>query len=150
MTVPGRLKTVPRRLTHQVGRRGVVLLWLALVDLVYALTFARPTPAILASPTFRFFGGLFAPFLTVEQGLLAWAALWGLVGLACLVFAFRLKDWPAYAAAMALKFFWTLSVLLAWLFLGLDRGYLSVAIWGFFTVVVAVHINWRENWERVA
>jgi hypothetical protein len=80
-----RLRTV----TLRVGRRGAFLLFLALLDFVYAYGLPFPGAAANTSATYR--------FLAAVAPLDAWALLWAGVGLVCFVFAFHKKDAPGYA-----------------------------------------------------
>jgi hypothetical protein len=130
-----------KRLIHQVGRRGTFLLYLGFLDFIYAFYLAFPTPDARNTPTLA--------FLDRAGSLYGWAALWGVVGALCLFFAFRRKDTIGYTAAIFLKVLWALAFLLGWVFAGLERGWLSAAIWGAFVVVLATHVGWRENPEDV-
>lgn len=124
-------------LGQQIGRRGAFLLFLALLDLIYAYGLAFPTARSAYSPT--------SLFLADTMPLWAWGALWGAVGLSCLFFAFRRKDRIGYAIAMFLKVLWALMFLLGWLFADVERGYLSTAIWGAFGAVLWIIAGWQEN-----
>lgn len=121
----------------QIGRRGAFLIFLALLDLIYAYGLAFPTERSVNSPTSK--------FLASTMPLWAWGALWAVVGLVCLFFAFRIKDRIGYAAAMFIKVLWALMFLLGWLFADVERGYLSTAIWGAFAAVLWLISGWQEN-----
>src|SRR5262245_38739574 len=105
-----------KRLRYKVGRRGTFLLFLTMLDFIYAYGLAFPTKTVIKSQAYI--------FLSQFTNLHVWAALWALVGGICLVFAFKEKDAPAYAAAMFLKALWALLFLLGWMFAGVERGYL--------------------------
>jgi hypothetical protein len=126
----------PGRLVSLVGRRGYFLLFLALLDMVYAFSIAFPSRQARISATFR--------FLDEAGSLYFWASLWAAAGLACLVFAFRKTDWPGFAAAMAIKALWAVMFLFGWAFVGIDRGYLTATIWGAFGLLVWLISTWPE------
>jgi hypothetical protein len=131
-------------IVHRVGRRGAALLFFAFLDAIYCHGLLFPPAAVRASPTYVWLASI-AP-------LWGWAAMWGGVGAACLVFAFRRRDQPAYAAAMALKILWAGVNLGGWLWAGLDRAYLAAAIWVGFAGLLAVLSGWPETgggaWTR--
>jgi hypothetical protein len=110
-----------RRLIWRVGRRGAALLFFALLDLIYAFSLAFPSAPARHTGTLAYIAGI-AP-------LWAWAALWATVGLACCYGAFRPRDRTAYALAAGLKVLWGATFLAGWIFAGIDRGYVSAAVW---------------------
>lgn len=119
------------------GRRGAVLLYLAVVDVLYALSLWRPAPAAQRTPATR--------FLIEVMPLLAWAALWLVVGVLCLAGAFRHRARPvAYAAAVAIKALWGLTFLLGWLAGEVDRGWVGAVVWLGLAALVAVLAGWPE------
>lgn len=103
----------------RVGRRGAALLFFTLLDLVYCvglLTTPRPlTP--------------FYAWMAEAMPLAAWAVCWGVVGLVCLVYAFRQHDTIAFMGAVALKVAWGMLALLGWLAGTVDRGWVSAVVW---------------------
>ncbi len=111
----------PSGVRHRVGHRGRALLIFALLDLVYCQSLLTPTPRTLASPIYAYLAAI-AP-------LPAWAALWGSVGVICLVSAFRRSDPLAFGCAAFLKTLWGLTLLGGWLTGHVERGYVSAAIW---------------------
>lgn len=120
-----------------VGRRGTFLLFLALVDLVYALSLWRPAPAAAQAPATR--------FLMTIMPLHAWAALWLVVGVVCLVGAFVHRlDRAAFTAATAIKSLWGAVFLAGWVAGGLYRGWVSAVVWLGFAGVVMVIAGWPE------
>src|SRR5215213_10409504 len=125
-----------RRLLSHIGRRGAFLLFLAEVDLIYALGMLFPTSLSLSYPTTR--------FLMQVSPLWVWGLLWLVVGIICLIFAFREKDAIAYAAAMFLKVLWGLTFLLGWIFTGVERGYQSSAVWLTFAAICLLIATWPE------
>jgi hypothetical protein len=83
-----------QRLLHRIGRRGIFLLFLALLDFTYAYGLIFPTPRAIQNPT--------SVFLAHIMPLELWGLLWATVGAVCLVSAFAVKDAIGYAAAMFL------------------------------------------------
>lgn len=125
-----------RRLGYQVGRRGAFLLFLALLDLIYAYSLGWPTEQSRHTPTSR--------FLVEVMPLWVWAVLWGAAGLTCLVFAFRRVDWPGFMAGMLIKVGWALLFLIGWLSRQVERGYLTATIWGAFALLLLLVAGWPE------
>jgi hypothetical protein len=125
-----------KALSQRIGRRGAFLLFLSLLDFIYAYGLAFPTARAVQNPTYE--------FLALIVPLYVWAALWLIVGALCLVYAFRQQDAVGYTAAMFLKVLWALVFLLGWMFADVERGYLSTAIWGAFAAVLALIATWPE------
>jgi hypothetical protein len=125
------------RLVQQVGRRGAFLLFLALLDGVYAYSLFYPTASSRQSPT--------SEFLISIAPLWVWGLPWAAVGLVCGIFAFVKFDWPGFAAAIFIKVLWSVMFLTGWIFVDVERGYLSSAIWGAFGLLVALVAGWRET-----
>lgn len=107
------------RLASRVGRRGAALLFFTLLDLVYCIgLLSTPKPLV--------------PFYAWMDGIMPlplWAAYWGLVGLICLVYAFRTHDTAAFMAAVALKVAWGLLSMFGWLAGAVERGWINTVIW---------------------
>jgi hypothetical protein len=128
------------RILHRVGRRGASLLFLALLDLVYSVSlFALPAES-RANPTFL--------FLIRLMPIWVWAAIWGAVGVACLVQAFMYSDRIAFAAASALKICFGLVYLLGFAVGEVPRGYVSAGIWLAFGGWVMIISTWPEAGRR--
>lgn len=123
-------------LVRRVGRRGAVLLWLAILDLIYGLSLAHPPPEAARSASTQFFAHL--------MPLPAWGALWLGTGVVCLIGAFQRRDRWAYACATALKVLWGAVCLLGWMLAGLSRGWVSAAIFLPMAVLVLVISTWPE------
>lgn len=123
-----------------VGRRGAVLSYLALVDVLYALSLWRPAPESMRTPTTAFLAGI-AP-------LGAWAGLWLVVGAVCLAGAFVHRfDRHAFAAATGIKTLWGSVFVLGWLTGEITRGWVSGVVWLALAVLVAVIAGWPEPRE---
>jgi hypothetical protein len=125
-----------RRLWHRVGRRGVTLLFLALLDLLYPIGLASQPAGARAGYE------LVAPWQV-------WAVLWVLTGLLCAVQAFARKDRVAFSAAVAMKIGWGSVALVGWVAGVSPRGWLSGLIWLTFGGFVAVVSTWTEEWDRL-
>lgn len=120
-----------------VGRRGAVLIYLALVDLTYALSLWRPAPEAGRSVALRFVADV-AP-------LDAWAALWLVVGVLCLAGAFvHPLDRIAFTAATAIKTLWGGVFLFGWLAGEVYRGWVSAAVWLALAVLVMIIAGWPD------
>lgn len=106
-------------LMGRIGRRGAALLFFTLLDSVYMvglLTAPRPLVPFYA-------------WMNEVVPLLVWASAWGLVGLVCLLYAFKAYDTPAFMAAVGLKVAWGLLSLFGWIAGVVDRGYVSAVVW---------------------
>lgn len=139
------MRRVAGGLRRRVGHRGSALLFFALIDLVYCLSLLAPSKQARDSDTLRFLSGLLP--------LWTWAAAWGGVGLLCLWGAFRRRDQLAFAGAIGLKVMWGLVSLAGWLTAGVDRGYLSAAVWLVFAGFVGIIASWPEppaGWKERA
>jgi hypothetical protein len=134
------------RVIHRVGRRGAYLLFLALLDFIYAYALFVPTPRAMATPTYTFLAQMFP--LEPHFVLMLWGMAWAAVGFVCLVTAFSAQDAIGYAVAIFLKILWASIFLLGWLFADVERGYLSTAIWGAFAAVTGLISTWPDDAKR--
>lgn len=125
-------------LRYRIGRRGCALCFFALLDFVYAASLLSAPLSAIAS--YR--------FLSSVLPLPVWAALWAGVGLLCLAQAFMLSDRLAFAAASLIKVVWGVMQLIGWLVAGIDRGYVSAAVWLALAAFVAVIAGWPEPPRR--
>lgn len=113
-----------------------MLLFFGALDAVYAVSLLAPDATTRRAPFFLWLAEI-AP-------LWAWAVAWGGVGVACLVQAFCRRDRVGFSAAIALKICWGGVNLSAWLLGGVDRGYVSAAIWLGLAYLVSVIGSWPE------
>lgn len=127
---------IAKRAAHRLGRRGTFLLFLTLLDLLYALSLAFPPAEARQSASTRYVAAV-AP-------LECWASLWLAVGLICAVGAFSRRDQWAFAAAAALKVLWGVTFAAGWLFAGLERGWVAGVIWLAFAAFVYLIASWPE------
>ncbi len=133
-----------RWLRDHIGRRGTALLFFALLDAIYAYSLYNPAPEVRRT-------GL-VQFVEAVAPLWVWGSLWALAGVFCLVYAFRRSDQRGFAAAIAIKVLWGVLCLLA-MFNGVDRAYVSAAIWLAAAGWVGVVATWPEyeseaRWTR--
>lgn len=120
-----------------VGRRGVCLLFFALLDFVYAFSLCRPAPPQAQAPTTAFLASL-APLET-------WAWLWLMVGVVCLAGATaRRLSGLAFACAAGLKMLWAAVLGLGWALGQVDRGWVTGAVWLAFAVIVMTLAGWPD------
>lgn len=123
-----------------VGRRGRVLLFFGSLDLVYAVSLALPGAETRRNSMFIWLAGVLP--------LWVWAVLWAGVGVNCVAHAFRRCDRWGYAGATFLKVMWGLVCFGGWLLGGVERGYVSAAIWLGLAYLVWVLTGWPEPGDR--
>ena len=121
---------------HRVGHRGSALLFFAVLDLVYCQALLSPSHEARRTAQLM--------FLAAVVPLWVWAILWGSVGVLCAVQAFRRRDQAAFTAAIGLKVMWGLVSLGGWLVGGVERGYVSAAVWLVFAAFVGIISSWPE------
>ncbi len=124
------------QLVARVGRRGTFLIFISVLDAVYAISLFNPAPEVARSTSVRWVESI-AP-------LWAWGLLWAVIGVICLIHAFKRQDRIGFGAAVLLKVLWGMIYLLGWLFAGLNRGYLSTVIWLSLALLTAVVSTWPE------
>lgn len=122
-----------------VGRRGAVLLFLALLDFVYAFSLCRPASPLTAQ----------TQFLVDVAPLDAFALAWAVVGILCLAGAFFRRRWPwfdvwPFLGAIMIKIFWAVMLGLAWMVAGVERGWVSAAVWLALAALVVALAGWPE------
>lgn len=121
---------------HRLGRRGLCLLFFGGLDLIYAISLAQPD-----AETRR---GSFFSWLADIAPLWSWSLLWFATALIVVIFAFQAKDRVGFTCAIFLKVLWGLVCVGGWLVGGVDRGYVSAAIWLAASGLVWVLSGWPE------
>lgn len=122
----------------RVGRRGKILLILAVIDVAYGLSLIAP-PADPSSAATRW-REIFLP-------LWVWGALWLVVAAILAVSAFMRHDAFGYSAAIGIKVIWALTTLVSWAFGGVPRGWVAAIIWLTFAEMVWIIAGWPEPYE---
>jgi hypothetical protein len=125
-----------RALTHRIGRRGAILLILAVVDIAVGLSMIGPTSetAGLAATRWR---EHYAP-------LWVWGVGWLVIAAILIVSAFLRNDRFGYAAAIGWKIAWSATTLASWIIGGVDRGWVSSIIWAVVAGMIVVIGGWPE------
>lgn len=129
------------RIWSSVGFRGSALLFFAVLDFVIGFSYLYPPPEQRQTASLRYLADL-AP-------LPAWGAVWGAVGVVCLVFAFRRHDKVAFAAAIGIKILWGGIYVGGALVAHLERAYVSAGLWLCIAGFVAIISAWPEP-DRIA
>ena len=124
------------RLMYQVGRRGVALLFFALLDSVYCYSLLFPDAAARRSGSLYYLSGI-AP-------LWFWGVLWGVAGLICAIHAFRINDRFGFAAAICIKMLWGGLMMSASIIGDVERAYVSGTIWLCVAGWLGVISTWPE------
>jgi hypothetical protein len=128
-------RRLARRVARQIGHRGAALSFFALLDAVYAYSLFNPPPHDRQSAQ-----------LALARDVLplwAWGALWAAAGAACAFHALRERDRLGFAAAMAIKVLWG-GLYVYGACIGVERAYLSAAIWLCLAAWVYIISSWPE------
>lgn len=131
-------REVSARVSGRVGRRGLALIFLGLVDISLGyglLTIDDYGPAIRVA-----YAGQ-----TLLAPLNVWMAAWFAVGAISFVQAFMKSDRLAFALSGTLKLGWSCGFVVAFLFLNSPRGWLSAVIYAAFAAFVLMISGWEEN-----
>lgn len=128
--------TVRDHIWSRLGFRGSALLFFAVLDFVFSFSYFNPPPEQRQTASLKYVADV-AP-------LWVWATLWGVVGILCLVFAFRRQDKVAFAAAIAIKILWGGIYLGGALIAHLERAYVSAGLWLCIAGFVAIISAWPE------
>ncbi len=132
----GRLRPGLRRLNVQVGFRGVILLFLAMLDIVSAYRLVRPDPEVLRTPTNIYLASILP--------LWVWAIPWAVTGVICLAQAFADHDRLAFGAAAGLKIMWAVVTACGGLAGIIPQAYWGTVIWAALAGVVMRISGWPE------
>ncbi len=114
-----------------IGRRGVSLLFVALVGVVLSLGLIAPSAAQSAAL------GQIVP-------LQVWAGAWLVTAAVCVVQAFHRLDRLAFALAVAMFTTWSAQYFVAWFSGAVERGWLAAVIYLGFAGWMAVIATWPE------
>jgi hypothetical protein len=119
------------RLVNHVGRRGIFLLFLALVDIIVGLS-------IMWQPeTF--------PGLGRALPITVWQWWWLGTGIVLIPGAFMVRDRVFFALAAFLKAAWSARWVWIWVSVPqIPRPWVSVVVWGAFAGIVLVIASWPE------
>ncbi len=128
-----------RRLNVAVGFRGVILLFLALLDLASAYRLVRPDPEVLRTPTNIYLASILPLWI--------WAVPWAVTGVICLVQAFTRRDRIAFGAAVGLKVGWAVITMCGGLAGVIPQAYWGTIIWVAVAGVVLRVSGWPEPAE---
>lgn len=132
----------PCHIVKHTGLRGLILLALGVLDLLYGFTLAWPTIDQVQSVRYHVIIDIL-PGLGTTASLWAWALLWWAAGAACLFYAWRDDDAPGYACAVGLKVAWAVVNLIGYV-RNPPEGSGQVLVWTFFAVVVAIASRMAE------
>lgn len=126
-------------LRRTVGRRGAALLAFAFIDLVlgWSLLDATGHAQAEALPAYR--------AIREAAPLAVWGWAWLASAAACVIWAFRREDWPAFAAAVGIKLVWASGFLASWVVWDAPRGWLGAVTWGVIAALVFLISGWPEN-----
>lgn len=119
-----------RVLRSRVGRRGLFLLFLAVLDIIFGYFLHSPPPSALRDT-----------FMLLPQEVWAW--WWIGTGAACLVGAFMRNDRVPYALGALLLSAWGLRYAYLW-YNDIPFAWVSLTIWLAFAFTVVVVAGWPE------
>lgn len=119
------------RVVHQVGRRGVFLLFVALLAAALALSMTNPSQVQAVT-----LGRVIPP--------VAWSIVWAAAAVLCLIQAFTRRDQVAFAVISCVVTVWASMYLVGWLTGVADRGWLAATIYYALAVVALVISTWPE------
>lgn len=124
------------RLWLRLGFRGSALLFFATLDATFSFSYFKPPPEARQSAGLR--------FVDTVAPLWFWGALWGAVGLLCLLYAFRTKDKVAFSAAIGIKILWGCLYIVGAFTAHLERAYVSAGLWLCIAGFVGIIAAWPE------
>lgn len=126
-----------RALRGRIGRRGAILLCLAVVDVGYG--------ASLIGPSSEDIGSAAAAWRELYAPLWVWGTGWLIVAAILIVSAFMIHDEIGYVAAIGWKVLWSLTTLASWAVGNVPRGWVAAIIWGVVAAMVWVISSWPEE-----
>jgi hypothetical protein len=123
-------------LTHRIGRRGAILLILAVIDIAYGMSLVGPASETL---------GLAATIWREHYApLWVWGVGWLVIAAILIVSAFLRNDRLGYAAAIGWKIAWSLTALASWIVGGVERGWVSSIVWAVASALGVIIAGWPE------
>lgn len=120
----------------RLGRRGSILLFLALIDFAYGFSLIGPSAEQLSLATTRW-REHYAP-------VWVWGLGWVLTGVVLLFYAFRRHDAVGYTVAIGWKVMWTLTTFASWAVGGVERGWVGALSWAVVAGMVYRISGWAE------
>ena len=127
-----------KRLAHKLGRRGATLLVLAIFDFIFGWFFFDPNVHQSLQQIDIYRG------LRDFASLYAWGVMWWLVGIICLVSAFRRKDAIGFVAAILIQVAWVVGLMSAWILWDAKYAWAQAALWASLCAWVAITAGWPE------
>jgi|1185.fasta_scaffold220807_2 hypothetical protein len=137
MSAGTRFRTPGRGVGRRIGRRGAILLILAVVDVAYGLSLMAPPPDSVGSAA-TVWRQHYAP-------LWVWGTGWLVIAAILIVSAFLRDDRFGYAAAIGWKIVWALTTLTSWIIGGVPRGWVQSIIWAVFAGMIVVDAGRPED-----
>jgi hypothetical protein len=125
------MRDLAERFGRRVGRRGAFLLFLAILDVVFASYLLNP-PAGLPAQTYPLLPGT------------VWGTWWAATGVVCIFGAFLKVDRVAYGLAALLKAAWGLRYAYLW-YTGVSESWAAMTVWLVFAVTVLIVAGWPEE-----
>ena len=116
-------------LRERAGRRGVFLLFLALLDLSYGY-------GLLAEPPVGRFDDLLLPWV-------AWGWIWTAIGVICAAGIFAKYDGFAFSGCSALFAGWAMLYVQLQV-QGIGRSWISAVVWAAFALAVLMVAGWPD------
>ncbi len=120
----------------RVGRRGITLLLIGVLDIIMAISYLFPNPVPRRTPS--------NTFLNDVAPLSVWGVLWAAVAVVVIASAFRADDRWGFVIATVLKAFWALLHMGAAVIDHVDRAYVSTGIWLAMGGLVWLISTWPE------
>lgn len=133
------------RLGKHLGRRGMALLFFALLDagIAYGIFTIDSYPLAVQAAVKASYAGQ-----TALMSLTAWGWVWALVGAICAIQAFTKHDRLAFFLAAALKGGWAGGFIIGFFFYDIPRAWLSTTVYLSFSAFVLTMSGWEENHHR--
>ncbi len=128
------------RISRKLGKRGAASLWFGIVFVVIGLSFiiGEQSPTLMMN----------LQFLTKVLPLEVWGSIWTLGGITFLVAAFwKRLELIAFMLGIAITANWAVGYAIQAATGASSRGWVSAAIYGFFSVLILLISTWAEPVE---